>query len=70
MTIRTCVPFDPQSKGGAEATVRVAIKNGHAIGVTVSTNPPDPGVAACIDRHVRGIGWPVSSKMDTLTTNY
>ena len=24
MTIRTCVPFDPQSKGGAEATVRVA----------------------------------------------
>ena len=24
MTIRTCVPADPQSKGGAEATVRVA----------------------------------------------
>ncbi|MGH3499325.1 MAG: IS21 family transposase [Nocardioidaceae bacterium] len=24
MTIRTCVPFDPQTKGGSEATVRVA----------------------------------------------
>jgi transposase len=24
MTIRTCVPADPQSKGGAEATVRIA----------------------------------------------
>jgi hypothetical protein len=24
MTLRTCVPADPQSKGGAEATVRIA----------------------------------------------
>ena len=24
MTIRTCMPADPQSKGGAEATVRIA----------------------------------------------
>ncbi len=24
MTIRTCVPADPQSKGGSEATVRIA----------------------------------------------
>jgi hypothetical protein len=23
MTIRTCVPADPQSKGGSEATVRI-----------------------------------------------
>lgn len=52
------------------ATARVAIKNGHAIGVTVTTNPPDQGVAACIDHHVRGIGWPSSAKMDTMTTNY
>ena len=52
------------------AQVKVAIKNGRAIGVTVTTLPPDQGVAACIDRHVRGLGWPANPKMDTTTTNY
>jgi hypothetical protein len=51
-------------------TVKVAIKNGRAYGVTVFTNPPNPGVAACVDRHVRGLGWPVNSKMDSFTTTY
>lgn len=50
--------------------VRVAIKNGHAVGVTVSTTPPNAGVASCIDHSVRGMGWPSSPKMDSFTTNY
>jgi hypothetical protein len=51
-------------------TVRVAVKMGKAVGVTVSTNPPSPGVAACVDRHVRGLVWPVSEKADFVTVNY
>jgi hypothetical protein len=53
-----------------KVTVRIAVKNGHAWGVTVSTNPPNPGVAACVDRHVRGIAWPANAKMDSFTTTY
>ena len=51
-------------------TVRVAVKMGRAVGVTVSTNPPNPGIAACIDRSVRGLGWRPSPKTDFVTTNY
>ncbi len=50
--------------------VRVAIKLGRAVGVTVVTNPPNSGVSSCIDHAVRGIGWPSSSKMDSFKTNY
>jgi hypothetical protein len=50
--------------------VRVAVKMGHAIGVTVTTNPPSAGVAACIDRSVRGLQWPQNPKTDFVTTNY
>ena len=53
-----------------KVTVRVAVKMGRAVGVTVITNPPNPGVAACIDRHVRGLGWPAHPKMDFITTSY
>jgi hypothetical protein len=50
--------------------VRVAIKNGRTMGVTVITTPPNSGVAACIDGRVRGIGWPSSSKMDSFTASF
>lgn len=53
-----------------KVTVRVAVKNGRAYGVSVYTNPPNPGVAACVDRHVRGLGWPPNAKMDSFTTTY
>jgi hypothetical protein len=53
-----------------KVTVRVAVKMGRAVGVTVGTNPASPGVAACVDRHVRGIAWPVSAKTDFVTTVY
>jgi hypothetical protein len=50
--------------------VRVAVKMGVPIGVTVSTDPPSGGVAACIDRSVRGLRWPANPKTDFVTTNY
>lgn len=53
-----------------KVTVQVAIKSGHAAGVSVSTNPPDPDVAGCIDRYVRTFSWPSSPKMDSFKTTY
>lgn len=53
-----------------KVTVKVAIKTGRAAGVSVSTSPPDPDIAGCIDRYVRTFSWPSSSKMDSFTTTY
>jgi len=50
--------------------VNVAIKNGHAVGVTVTTNPSNSGIASCIDHAVRGMSWPSSNKMDSFRTSY
>jgi hypothetical protein len=49
--------------------VRTAVKNGHAVGVSVSTSPPNPAVASCVDRHVRSLSWPPSPKLDSFTTS-
>jgi hypothetical protein len=51
-------------------TVRVAVKNGRAQGVSVSTDPPNGGVASCVDRSVRNLSWPSSPNMDSFTTRY
>ena len=51
-------------------TVKVAIKMGRAIGVSVYTTPPNGGVAGCVDRAVRGLAWPVNQKMDSFVTTY
>ncbi len=53
-----------------KVTVKVAIKNGRAVGVSVYPNPADVRVASCIAGHVRGLSWPANAKMDSFTTNY
>ena len=53
-----------------KVTVRVAVQNGRAAGVSVYPNPPNPAVASCVDRHVRALGWPPNAKMDFFTTTY
>jgi hypothetical protein len=53
-----------------KVTVKVAVQNGRAVGVSVYPNPPNPGVASCVDRHVRALGWPPNAKMDFFTTTY
>ncbi len=50
--------------------VRVAVRMGVPIGVTVSTTPPNGGIASCIDRAVRGLRWQANPKTDFVTTNY
>lgn len=53
-----------------KVTVRVAIKMGRAIGVSVYTIPPNGQVASCVDHAVRGLTWPANSKMDSFSTTY
>ena len=53
-----------------KVTVRVAVRMGRAVGVTVTTNPPNGGISACVDRAVRGLRWAESAKTDFITTNY
>lgn len=53
-----------------KVTVRVAVQGGRAVGVSVYPNPPNPAVASCVARHVRGLGWPPNAKMDFFTTTY
>jgi hypothetical protein len=50
--------------------VRVAVRQGVPVGVTVQTTPPNNGIAGCIDRAVRGLRWPANPKTDFVTTNY
>ena len=51
-------------------TVKLAIRAGRAVGVSVETSPPASNVGGCVDGHVRGLSWPVSAKMDSLVTTY
>jgi hypothetical protein len=53
-----------------KVTVRVAVRMGRAVGVTVATSPPSGGVSACVDRAVRGLRWAESVKTDFVTTTY
>lgn len=51
-------------------TVRVAVMDGRARGVTVTTSPPDPTTARCVDHAIRAKAWPPSPRMDAITTTY
>jgi hypothetical protein len=51
-------------------TVKVAIKMGRAVGVSVYTTPPNGAVASCVDHAVRGLVWPANQKMDSFITTY
>ena len=68
-TLRSSAPAArPQQH--VKVTVRVAIRMGRAVGVSVYTTPPNAQIASCIDRSVRGLQWPVNGKMDSFTTAY
>jgi hypothetical protein len=51
-------------------TVKVAIKMGRAVGVSVYSSPPNSGVTSCVDRAVRNLAWPVNPKLDSFVTTY
>jgi hypothetical protein len=53
-----------------KVTVRVAVRMGRAVGVTVTTHPRSAMTASCIDRAVRGLRWESSPNTDFVTTTY
>jgi hypothetical protein len=53
-----------------KVTVKIAVKLGKAVGVSVATDPPNAAVASCVDRVARGLRWPSSPKLDSFTTSY
>jgi hypothetical protein len=51
-------------------TVKVAIRNGRAVGVSAYAVPASREIAWCIERYVRGLQWPSNAKMDSFVTTY
>jgi hypothetical protein len=51
-------------------TICAAVQNGRAVGVTVTTSPPNKGVAGCISGAVRGISFPSHPRLDVTTTTF
>ncbi len=47
-----------------------AVQNGRAVGVTVSTTPPDRRIQSCVTAGVRGLSFPSNPKLDVATTNF
>lgn len=50
--------------------VCAAVQNGRAVGVTVTTNPPNPGIASCISGAVRGLPFPSHPRLDVTRTTF
>ncbi|HKQ69445.1 MAG TPA: hypothetical protein VJT73_08905 [Polyangiaceae bacterium] len=57
----------PQSM---HVTVCAAVQNGRAVGVTVTTDPPNGGIAGCIAGAVRRMSFPSNPKLDVATTRF
>jgi hypothetical protein len=56
--------------GSTKVTVKVAIRNGHSVGISVYSAPPSQEIAGCVEEHVRGLQWPSNAKMDSFVTTY
>ncbi len=53
-----------------EVTVCAAVQNGRAVGVTVTTNPPNGGVSSCVAGQIRAMGFPSHPRLDVATTTF
>jgi hypothetical protein len=50
--------------------VCAAVQNGRAVGVTVTTNPPNKGIASCVAGAVRGLSFPSHPRLDVTNTSF
>ena len=53
-----------------EVSVCAAVQNGRAVGVTVSTNPSNPGIASCVAGQVRSMSFPAHPRLDVARTTF
>jgi hypothetical protein len=53
-----------------KVTVRVAVRDGRASGVSIYPSPADPEIARCIARAVRKLVWTSTAHRDLFTTTY
>lgn len=53
-----------------EVSICAAVQNGRAVGVTVSTNPPNGGIASCVAGQVRAISFPANPRLDVARTTF
>jgi hypothetical protein len=50
--------------------VCAAVQNGRAVGVTVTTEPPNAGISNCVTNAVRRMNFPSNPKLDIATTRF
>lgn len=53
-----------------EVSVCAAVQNGRAVGVTVTTNPPNGGISSCVAGQIRAMGFPSHPRLDVATTTF
>jgi hypothetical protein len=51
-------------------TIKVAIRDGAAVGVTVKTSPADQRIERCVEQAVAQLRWPESTATDAVTVTY
>jgi len=51
-------------------SICAAVQNGHAVGVTVSTSPPNGGIARCVSGQVRSLSFPAHPRLDVTNTTF
>jgi hypothetical protein len=53
-----------------KVVVKVAVRMGRPIAVSVATDPPSAAVASCVEKATRGMQWDVSPKTQHATVTY
>jgi len=51
-------------------SICAAIQNGRAVGVTVTTSPPNGGISGCVSRQIRNLRFPSNPKLDITRTRF
>jgi hypothetical protein len=53
-----------------KVAIKVGVKMGRALDVSVKTKPPDPAIEDCIERATRRLQWDISPKVGHVTVTY
>jgi len=53
-----------------KVAVKLDVRQGRAVKIDVTTDPPDPVVAGCVERAATDLRWDVSPKTDHVTVRY